>query len=79
MEAFGQNFFGVRCGDVFPHPPFSVFQGGVKMELEFGIPDLEVEITIKGGSSRFFDILLLMESIMHYLRTKELIEKSEEE
>ena len=43
------------------------------MELQFRIPDLEVEITIKAGSSRFFDMLLLMECILHFLRTKELL------
>ena len=41
------------------------------MELEFRIPDLEVEITIRGGSSRFFDMLLLMGCILHFLRMKE--------
>jgi len=49
------------------------------MKWEFKIPDLELEITIKAGSSRFFDMLLLMENILHYLRTKELIGKPEEE
>jgi len=44
------------------------------MKLEFKIPDLDLEITAKGGSARFFDMLLLMESILHYLRTKETLE-----
>ena len=42
------------------------------MELTFTIPALELEITIKGGSARFFEMLLLMECILHYLRTREL-------
>jgi len=42
------------------------------MKLVFRIPDLQVEITIKGGSSRFFDMLLLMECFLHYMRTREL-------
>ena len=42
------------------------------MELTFKIPDLDLEITVKGGSTRFFDMLLLMECILHFLRTREL-------
>ena len=42
------------------------------MKLTFTIPDLELEITIKGGSTRFFDMLLLMECFLHYMRTREL-------
>lgn len=44
------------------------------MKLEFKIPDLDLEITIKGGSTKFFDMLKLMEGILHYIRTKEQIE-----
>ena len=47
------------------------------MKLTFTIPDLELEITIKGGSMRFFDMLSLMESILHYLRTREGLENSQ--
>jgi len=43
------------------------------MKLVFRIPDLQVEITIKGGSSRFFDMLLLMECFLHYMRRGSLI------
>ena len=42
------------------------------MKLVFRIPDLELEIVIKSGSARFFDMLSLMECILHYLRTREL-------
>jgi len=42
------------------------------MKLVFRIPELQVEITIKGGSSRFFDMLSLMECILHYMRTRDL-------
>ena len=42
------------------------------MKLVFRIPELELEITIKGGSSRLFDMLSLMECLLHYLRTREL-------
>ena len=44
------------------------------MELVFRIPDLQLEITIKRGSTRFFDVLLLMECFLHYMRTRELLE-----
>lgn len=40
------------------------------MELVFRIPDLELEITIKSGSAKFFDMLLLMECFLHYMRTR---------
>ena len=43
------------------------------MELVFRISDLQLEITIKAGSTRFFDMLLLMECFLHYMRTKELL------
>ena len=46
------------------------------MKLVFRIPELQLEITIKGGSSRLFDMLSLMESILHYLRTKEGLENA---
>ena len=42
------------------------------MKLTFTIPDLDLEITVKGGSTRFFEMLSLMECILHYLRTREL-------
>ena len=42
------------------------------MELTFTIPDLELEITVKGGSTRFFEMLSLMDCILHFLRTREL-------
>lgn len=47
------------------------------MNLVFRIPNLQLEITIKSGSARFFDMLLLMESILHYLHTNELIANSQ--
>ena len=43
------------------------------MKLVFRVPDLQLEITIKGGSTRFFDMLLLMECFLHYMRCRELI------
>ena len=43
------------------------------MKLIFTIPDLELEITIESGSARFFDMLLLMECFLHYMRTRELL------
>ena len=43
------------------------------MELTFRIPDLQLEISIKGGSARFFDMLRLMECFLHYMRTRELL------
>ena len=46
------------------------------MELVFRIPDLQLEITIKGGSTRFFGLLLLMECFLHYMRCRGLIAMS---
>lgn len=43
------------------------------MKLVFSIPDLELEITIRSGSARFFDMLLLMEGFLHYMLTRELL------
>ena len=43
------------------------------MKLVFRIPDLQLEITVKGGSTRFYDMLLLMECFLHYMRSRELI------
>jgi len=42
------------------------------MKLIFRIPELQLEITIKGGSTRLFEMLSLMESLLHYMRTREL-------
>jgi len=42
------------------------------MKLIFRIPELQLEITIKGGSTCFFDMLSLMECMLHYMRTREL-------
>ena len=46
---------------------------GVLMKLVFRIPDLQLEITIKSGSTRFVDMLLLMECFLHYMRTRKLL------
>jgi len=43
------------------------------VKLTFRIPDVELEIIIERGSTRFFDMLLLMECFLHYMRTRELL------
>ena len=43
------------------------------MRLQFKIPDMELEVTIDGANAQFFDMLKLMEYILHFFRTKEWI------
>jgi len=47
------------------------------MKLTFTIPDLQLEVTIDGGTSQFFNMMKLMEMVLHYFRTKEWIGKAE--
>jgi len=46
------------------------------MIFEFKILDLGLEIRIIGGSANFFDMFLLMENILHYLRTKNWLKEA---
>jgi len=40
------------------------------MKLRFEIPDIGFVIEIDSGSSKLFDMMKLMEEILHHLRTK---------
>ena len=53
-----------------------LYSGSLTMIFEFKILDLGLEIRIIGGSASFFDMFLLMENILHYLRTKNWLKEA---
>ncbi len=68
-----ETFLRLLSPSCLPQTPL-FFCARIAMALGSKIPDLQLEITTKSGSTWFFDMLLLMQRFLHNIHTPEPIE-----